>query len=464
VKRNSANGESSIEEDRPHFIKGWPLLGQLPALAKDIIGSLRRFAKQDVRPVEFKIMTSNAYLVSSPDGVKEVLTRGEPEFTKGLLTSSMKAAFGDSLALENGAEWRRKRKLLQPLFLKKSVQSWRPIIVKQIELFIERWRRRVEQSQAVNIKPEANQLILNIMTEIMFGEDMSPESAKMAGEAVNDINEALFGVFCRNFFFGGSFQNSRIAQGKKFRDALKKFNGIVDATLAFGFAQSSSRLIDQFRLAKSSEGDHLSEKEIRDEATAFFFAGLETTSNALVWAFYYLALHPQFADRIASEASKLTCLNSPTFDETAQLPFTYAFILEVLRMKAPAYALERRTSGETNPVQGCPLKQNATIILSPAVTHRDEEYWEEPDNFCPDRFNTENASQRPQFAFFPFGGGARKCIGMHLAIMELVMTIAKCSQNFEFKFVDDSIVRDKVGVTLMPDRDFQLILRRRRSA
>ena len=88
MKRTSANGGSSSERDRPYFIKGWPLLGQLPALANDLIGSLRRFAERDDRPVEFKIMTSNAYLVSSPDGVKEVLTRGEPEFTKGILTSS----------------------------------------------------------------------------------------------------------------------------------------------------------------------------------------------------------------------------------------------------------------------------------------------------------------------------------------------------------------------------------------
>lgn len=97
MKRKSANGESLLERDKPYFVKGWPLLGQLPALANDLIGSLRRFAERGDRPVEFKIVTSNAYLVSSPEGVKEVLTRGEPDFTKGILTSSMKAAFGDSL-------------------------------------------------------------------------------------------------------------------------------------------------------------------------------------------------------------------------------------------------------------------------------------------------------------------------------------------------------------------------------
>lgn len=464
MKRSSVNGESSQEDDRPYFIKGWPLFGQLPALASDLIGSLRRFAKYDARPVEFKIMTATAYLVSSPEGVKEVLTRGEPEFTKGILTSSMKAAFGDSLALENGAEWRRKRKLLQPLFLKKSVQAWRPIINTNVDLLIERWSQRGSEGSVVNITTEANRLIRDIMTTIMFGEDMSPEYARAAAEAVTSINEALFGVFCRNFVLRGSFQNSQFAQGKKFRNALKKFNDIVDQAIISSSAQSTESLIDQFRSLKSSDGDQLSEKELRDEATAFFFAGLETTANALVWAFYYLALHPEFADRIAAEASKLSGSHSPDFDEAERLPFTHTFVLETLRLKPPAYALERRAFSKTNPVQGCPLKRNATVILSPAVTHRQAEYWEEPDIFCPDRF--ESGSKRPQhqFAFFPFGGGARKCIGMHLALVELITTIARCAQKFEFRLVDDQAVGDKVGVTLMPDRDIQLILRHRRPA
>jgi len=464
VKRNRANSESPLERDRPYFIKGWPLFGQLPALANDLIGSLRKFAKRDTRPVEFKIMTSNAYLVSSPEGVKEVLTRGEPEFTKGILTSSMKAAFGDSLALENGAEWRRKRKLLQPLFLKKSAQAWRPIINTNVDLLIERWSQRRAEGSVVNITTGAKQLTLEIMTTIMFGEDMSPESAKAAAEAVTDINEALFGVFCRSFVLRGSFQNSQFAQGKKFRDALKKFNDIVDDSVTSSSAQSTSRLIDRFRSLKSSDGDQLSEKGVRDEATAFFFAGLETTANALVWAFYYLALHPEFADRIAAEAPKLSGSHSPDFDEAERLPFTHTFVLETLRLKPPAYALERRAFSETNPVQGCPLKRNATVILSPAVTHRHADFWEDPDRFCPDRFSSGNTSRQHQFAFFPFGGGARKCIGMHLALMELITTIAKCAQNFEFSLADDRTVGEKVGVTLMPDRDIQLILRHRRPA
>lgn len=464
MKRNSAKGESSLETDRPYFIKGWPLLGQLPALANDLIGSLRRFAKRDARPVEFKIMTSNAYLVSSPEGVKEVLTRGEPEFTKGILTSSMKAAFGDSLALENGAEWRRKRKLLQPLFLKKSVQAWRPIINTNVDLLIERWSQKGAEGSVVNITTEANQLILDIMTRIMFGDDMSPERAQAAAKAVSSINEALFGVFCRTFVLRGSVQNSKLAQGKKFRNALKTFNDIVDHSLTSNSAQPTSTLIDQFRLLKSSDGDQLSEKEVRDEATAFFFAGLETTANALVWAFYYLASHSNFADRIAAEASELSDSHLPDFDEAERLPFTHAFVMETLRLKPPAYALERRASSETNLVQGCPLKGNATVILSPAVTHRQAEYWEESDKFCPNRFEPGNKSQQHQFAYFPFGGGARKCIGMHLALMELIITIAKCAQNFEFRRVDDQTMGDKVGVTLMPDRDIQLILRHRRPA
>ena len=464
MKRTSANGGSSSERDRPYFIKGWPFLGQLPALANDLIGSLRRFAERDDRPVEFKIMTSNAYLVSSPDGVKEVLTRGEPEFTKGILTSSMKAAFGDSLALENGAEWRRKRKLLQPLFMKKSVQAWRPIINSNVDLLVERWSHRDAEGSVVNITIEANHLILDIMTTIMFGEDMSPERAQAAAEAVTSINEALFGVFCRSFVLRGSVQNSKLAQGKKFRNALNKFNDIVDHSITSSTAQPTSTLIDQFRLLKSSDGDQLSEKEVRDEATAFFFAGLETTANALVWAFYYLASHPNFADQIATEASELTESHLPDFDEAERLPFTHAFVMETLRLKPPAYALERRASSETKPVQGCPLRKNATVILSPAVTHRQTEYWEEPDKFCPDRFELGNKSQQHQFAFFPFGGGARKCIGMHLALMELITTIAKCAQKFEFRLVDDQTVGDKVGVTLIPDRDIQLILRHRHPA
>lgn len=457
MQKDSQFQSAGPASSEPPYIRGWPLLGQLPGLTADLLGRLRLLASKGEGVVRFNILSSGAYLISSPDGIKDVLTKGEPEFRKGPLSALMRSVFGNPMALADGDQWRRKRKILQPLFLNRSVKNWRPIVERKIREFIKNWETQAGDGLIINVQPDSKRLILDIMTEIMFGTDLPDSLAHKVSQAVMDINNALLGEFRRNFILRGPLRDTSFARSKKLKVAIRDFNEVLDFSLHTEAKEKAPHLVSMFRDAAVPEtGDRLSEQEVRDEASAFFFAGLETTSNALCWAFYYLALHPDAAERIAREQGNWIAESKADGVEGDQLSFTRQFVYEVLRIKAPAFALERFTTEDTQPLQGCPLQHNRTVILAPAITHLDEKYWNEPSRFDPERFSKKYSAERHPFAFFPFGGGARKCIGMNLAMMELVSIIGETARKFELSLVNKEPVSEKLGVTLKPGGDIHI--------
>lgn len=430
--------------------RGLPLVGVLPALLVNLIGTLRKFRAKHGDLVSLRILRRRAYLLSDPEAVREVLTAGEPHFDKGPLTSGMRAVFGESLALASGAAWKRRRKLLQPLFLYSSIQLWHPIIASSVGALVRDWETKA-RGEVIDGVAASSRLIQTIMARMMFGTDLPIASVREAGDAAERVNETLLGQFFRTLTLRGRFKGLPAPGRRKFAEAAAAFDQVIEKILEAPQTGDAVSLINQFRNARYEDtGEAMTRKELRDEVAAFFFAGQETTASALAWALYYLALHPAVANRVSEEARAAYAGPQPIFEDLSNLPFTRQVIDETLRLRSPAYALERWAATEHSSVCGRRLEKDSLVILAPSVTHLHPRHWPEPDRFDPERFSAEGAKGRHPFAFFPFGGGARKCIGMPLAIMELTTAISMIARSFELSLHDGAVVREKIGVTLKP--------------
>ena len=448
------------------FDKGWPLFGKLPPLLKNIIGTFSKMAANHGGLVEFRLPQDRGYLVSEPQLIKELMLSGEPKFPKGKYTRRMEAIFGGGLITAEGTDWRRQRKLLAPIFSIDSIAKWLPKINEATERLLKQWNAYVEAGAGVDASAQSRMYLQDVMGEIMFGNVITKEEASRAAEAMTIVNDTLVEEFFRTTILG-SIGNFVLTPGaRRFRRALRDFNRIVDDAIRNADCSEGDHLIAQFRTARFADtGTSMSEKQFRDEVATFFFAGQETTANALAWALYFLAENETEQLKVAAEARQVIAGAAPTWEELGKLAFTRQVVLETLRLKPPAYAVERRTSSSVDSeLRGCPLKKDALVVIAPSVTHMNPEAWPSPEVFQPDRFEKDKLRARDQYAYIPFGAGARKCIGMNLSLTELTIAIAMITREFEYSVSDGAVVSDKTGLTLRPFPEVPLTLRRRSMA
>lgn len=448
------------------FEKGWPLLGKLPALLQNIIGTFTKMARDHGGLVEFRLPQDRGYLVSDPQLVKEVMLSGESNFPKGRYTKRMEAIFGGGLITAEGANWKRQRKLLAPIFSNASIANWLPKINGATERLLKQWSICAESGVCVDASAQSRIYLQDVMGEIMFGNEISKDEAARAAVAMTIVNDTLVEEFFRTTIFGSIGKFAPTPGARRFRRALREFNHIVDDAIRNVKDVEGDHLIAQFRAARFADtGKPMSEKQFRDEVATFFFAGQETTANALAWALYFLAKNSPEQQKVAVEARNGIAGTAPTWEELERLTFVRQVVMETLRMKPPAYAVERRTSDSIDSeLHGCPLKKDALVVIAPSVTHMDPRAWPSPANFQPDRFEKEKLRDRDQYAYIPFGAGARKCIGMNLSLTELTIAIAMITREFEYSLSDGAVVSDKTGLTLRPFPEVPLILRRRSTA
>jgi cytochrome P450 len=202
----------------------------------------------------------------------------------------------------------------------------------------------------------------------------------------------------------------------------------------------------------------MSDEQLRDEAMTIFLAGHETTANALAWTFYLLSTHPEIGRRVRTELGKVLAGRVPNLADLPRLPYLLQVIKEAMRLYPPAWSIGRR-SIEDDIVGGFRVRADSLILLTPYVTHRDPRFWPNPEGFDPERFEPELEKTRPKYAYFPFGGGPRLCIGNNFALMEAQLVLAIILQRFEPMLVPGHPVVPQPLITLRPKYGLPMSLR-----
>jgi cytochrome P450 len=219
-------------------------------------------------------------------------------------------------------------------------------------------------------------------------------------------------------------------------------------------------LLSRLMLAQHEDGTRMSNRQLRDEVMTLYLAGHETTALTLTWTWYLLAQHRRVEEKLVSEWQQVLAGRTPTADQLQKLPYTAAVISEAVRLFPPVYAIGREATADLE-LGGYRVKRRYTVLMSQWVNHRDAEYFPEPEEFRPERWENGLAKRIPKFAYYPFGGGQRMCIGSTFASIEAPIVLATVGQRYQFTIEPETEIKIKPQITLEPANGIPVILRRR---
>jgi cytochrome P450 len=423
---------------------GYPLLGVFPMARRDPLRFFLACASRYGDVVSMRLGSNHVYLVRHPDDVKHVLQDHARDYAKGPPASRVWSLFGDSLTVADGDRWRHRRRQLQSAFQPGQHAHVLAATTRATGEMLERWRLSSERGEPLEIASEMRRLTQAIIVRALFGQIPSAETLAL-GEAldlaVDRVDRRLWSPL------GGI--EVPTAAAAKYRRALGAVADFVARQLAKARRTGAPPDTMLSALLDASHGEPISDAELREECKAFLVAGHTTTASALAWTWYLLSEHPETRERVEQECHSVLGGCVPGTRDLLHLDYTSRVIDEVLRLYPPTW-LTARTPVVESVLGGYAIRTGALLLLSPYLTHRHPAVWEEPDRFDPDRFIPSRAAGRPAFAYFPFGGGPRRCIGSALATLEMQSIVAQVAQRYRLDLLPGVRVTPAAGLTLHP--------------
>jgi cytochrome P450 len=435
---------------RPPGPKSYSLGGSFQAFRADPIGFLTDAAARYGDIVYFRAAHQHMYFLNSPALVQEALVTKNAAFIKSRILQRAKSLLGEGLLTNEGAAHLRQRRLVQPAFHRDRLVRY----AAEMSALAVKSRARYADQTDVDIDREMMRLTLSIVGRTLFSADVE-EDAPAVGEAMNALIEMMPVLM---FPLSQYFQYLPLPFMRRFQKAGETLDQTIYRIIDERRRNPADTgdLLSMLLLARDTEGDHagMTDKQVRDETLTLFIAGHETTATALSWAWYLLATHPEAEAKLHAELDAVLAGRAPTFDDLPNLSYASHFFSETLRLYPPAWAIGRMAVEELE-LDGYRIPRKSIILLSPYTMHRDPRWWPDPDQFRPERWAAP-APDRPKFAYYPFGGGPRLCIGERFAWMEGVLILAAIAQKWRFRRVETAPVELAPLLTLRPKNGLRL--------
>lgn len=444
----------------PGEIRPLAALAAIIALRRDPLGYLERLARcGDL--VRFRVGPYPLIFASHPDLVHEILVTRDASLVKGRILDQARDVFGQGLLTSEGEFHRRQRRLIQPAFHRRRIEAYADAMSADAAAAAERWR----DGETVDVAREMMRLTLRIVARCLFSVDVEDAEARAVGQAL----DALMAAFNTVAVGSGFLRKLPLPSVRRAKRAVETLDGLVYGLIAErrraggGGEDLLGLLLD----ARDEDGSAMDDRKVRDEVLTLFLAGHETTANALAWTWYLLARHPEAEARFHAEIDAVLthCPDNrlPRADDLPSLPYTRQVLTESMRLYPPAWGVSRRTRQTSEPVTigGYPLPPGSGVLISQWVTHRDPRFFPDPLSFRPERWTAEFEAQLPKFAYFPFGGGPRICIGMGFAWMEGVLLLATLGRRWRMRLVPGAQVEPSPRITLRPKPGVPVVLIRR---
>jgi len=437
--------------------KGLPITGNLLSFRKNPLEFLQRAAREYGDIVHLRFGPRHLYLINNPDYIKDILVTKQAHFRKGKGLQVAKAVVGEGILTSEGEHHMRQRRLMQPSFRQNHIKLYADTMVNYGEAMIGQWQNGEERI----ITKDMMELTLAIITKTMFGTDVK-EDADDIGHA---IEVGLKYVSRRASSFIDIPQNIPTRSNLEFKEAAQTLDRVIYSIIEERRKSKEPPRDDllSMLLAARDEEDNtgMTDKQVRDEVMTIFVAGHETTANTLSWTLYLLSQNPKAEEKLWKEIDRVLRGRRVTFEDLPELKYAENIIWEALRLYPAAWAINREAIDEVE-IGGYTFKPGETLMMSQYVMHRRPEYFERPDEFHPERFEGNLLKEIPQFAFFPFGGGPRVCIGNHFAIMEATLILVTIAQKFRMRLVvGHHPVEPEPVVTLRPKNGLRMIVEER---
>lgn len=439
--------------------RGHVVFGSLPDLRRDPLQTMLDGWHRYGDVVRFRLGGSlQAHLLVHPRDVKQVLQDNHVGYQKDVRTmNELKETIGEGLLTSEGSLWLRQRRLAQPAFHRQRIAALGTVMTDCALAMLDRWKVYADIYEPFDVSAEMMHLTLEVVTKSLFGTEMTDDSTAI-GQAVTVAIEhtmqrlQAYAALPMSLPFPGNY---------RFQRAKQELDEVV-----FRFISESRRsgretgnLLSLLLHAQDdSSGQGMSDQQLRDEVMTLFLAGHETTALSLSWTFYLLSRYPEASRRLHAELADVLGGRPPTVDDLPHLPYTRMVIDESMRLYPPAWVVNR-TPLKGDDVGGYWIPPGKLIWLSSYITHRHPDFWENPEGFDPERFSPEHSAGRPRYAYFPFGGGPRQCIGNGFALQEAQLILATVAQRYHLDLVPGHPIALHPLITLRPRYGIRMTLR-----
>ena len=433
-------------------LKGWSFraLNESPL---EMFSELARYG--DI--VGIRVVNLRNIFVNHPDLIEEVLIGHPRRYVKGRVLRANRHVFGEGLLTSEGDFWLRQRRLVQPAFHRAQIDAYAETMVQYAQRMLEGWRSGEER----DVHQEMMRLTLEIVVKTLFGADVARD-AQDVGNSLALLLE-LGANFRRTLFvphWMPTPTNLRIKREIAFIESI--LYRIIGERRAAG--RDTGDLLSMLLHVQDEDGSRMTDKQLRDETITLFLAGHETTASSLSWTWWLLARNPAVEAKLHAELDEVLLGRPPSLEDLARLPYTGNVVTESLRLYPPAWGLAR-VAVENHEIAGYPVKKGMGIAMAQWVVHRDTRWFEAPEEFRPERWEGDLLKRIPRFAYFPFGGGPRQCIGNSFALMETTLILATVAQKYRLRLVPDHPVVPLASITLRPRYGVRVMLElRERSA
>ncbi|WP_330477374.1 cytochrome P450 [Streptomyces platensis] len=449
---------------------GLPVLGSMLDLRRDSLSTFLRAQREHGDVVRLEAgppgLRSVFHAVFAPEGVQQILASRAANFRKDHpLYEEVRQAFGNGLLTSQDADYLRQRRLVQPLFTKRRVDGYASAVTAEAATLADRWR--TAGGSTVDLVPEMNRLALRTVSRILFGLD-----AEAAVDAIHRCAPVINAYVVRRAYVPVKIPREWPTPGnRRARAATDELNALCDRIAADRRASRETArdadgagedLLSLLAAAGNDEDGSLDATEVREQVLIFLLAGHETTATSLAFTLHLLARHPEEQTRVRDELDRVLGDRTPTAADLDRLPYLTQALKESMRLYPAAPVISRRAVAAAE-IGGFRIPAGADVVVAPWVTHRDPELWPDPERFDPRRFDPEPEAARHRYAWFPFGGGPRACIGQHFSMLESVLALAVLLRAYELDAVDEE-VPVSAGITLQATGPARVRLRPRAGA
>lgn len=450
---------------RPPGPPGNFLLGALRDFGADQPNYLLQLAKTYGDITHFRLAQFHVYLLANSDYIREVLVTQADTFEKAPLDKKILSKFlGNGLLTSEGSFHARQRRLAQPAFHTKRIRTYANVMVDYTEHLLEAW----QPGQTYDVAEEMMRLTMYIVSKTLFDADAVTETgdtAVIVGQAIHDLQTASNNDYRRGFPLPDWLPTG---DNRKRNRAVGLYSHTIDqiiserrSTAVDGPIQDTGDLLSMLMLAQDEDGSYMNDRQLRDEVATLFAAGHETTSNALSWTWYLLAQHPEAEAKLHTELDTVLDGRTPTLDDLPSLPYALQVVKEAMRLYPPAWILNGRVAVADTHIGGYPIPKGSTIFIAPYVMHRLPQHFPDPERFLPERWTPEMEKALPKYAYMPFGGGPRVCIGNAFAMMEAHLILATIAQRYRLQLVPGTAVTPRSQITMSPEGGLPMVVKAR---
>lgn len=439
---------------RPPGPKSRGLIGNFPLGSADPLALYTQWARQYGDILYYRFLSRHIYFLNSPELVKYALLTNYQNFIKGDPLRLNRRIFGNGLLTNEGDSWLQQRRLIQPAFHRNKIQSYGDTMVTFTERMVAGW----QDGAALDIHQEMMRLGLKIVAKVLFNVEIAADTDRVS-TALNTVQDLSSGG---RMLLPPIFRLLPTADNLRYRRAARELDDVVYGLIRDRRAngQVADDLLYALLQVKNEAGQSMPDRQLRDEVMTLLLAGHETTAVSLSWTWYLLSHNPDVEQKLWSELRRVLNGRSPGIEDLAELPYTDRVIKEAMRLYPPVWAVVRTCVKECE-IGGYQVPSGSTVFMSQWVMHRDPRFYDQPEQFNPDRWLDSHAKEIPKFAYFPFGGGPRTCIGASFATMEAVLVLATIAQNYQVRVVQDQPIAPVPTMTLRPRHGIQVIVTRR---